>query len=322
MHPLTCRIITEGLKGTENQCLGAAEALGLEVQPERVSLTQPWKILSPWLGLEYSGTFSPSLQPPWPDLLITSGRKAVAVSRYIKRASGGKTFTLHIQDPKINSRIFDLVAVPAHDSLRGENVIVTAGAPNRVTSKKLADAKERFSAFGLTARPRVAVLIGGSSNAFGLTPAIMADLVGSLKNLNAGLMITTSRRTGAANERILTKALDGSDAYIWDGQGENPYFGMLAWADHILVTADSVSMLSEAATTGKPVQMIDLKGGRKRIRRFHETLQRAGAVRTFKGSLESWSYEPLYDAEKIAAVVRERLAPRFESLEFLPGTAK
>ncbi|MEZ5919300.1 MAG: ELM1/GtrOC1 family putative glycosyltransferase [Alphaproteobacteria bacterium] len=97
---------------------------------KRIALRQPWKSLSPWLNYECARTFIPALEPPWPDLLIASGRKSIAASRYIRKMSGGKTLTVQIQDPRTNPAQFDL-AVPAHDPTRGENVLVTTASPNR-----------------------------------------------------------------------------------------------------------------------------------------------------------------------------------------------
>lgn len=303
-----CWVVTEGMAGTENQCLGVAEALGLAPDIKKIGLREPWKTLSPYLGLECACSFIPALEPPWPDLLIASGRKSVAASRYIKRMSGGKTFTVQIQDPRISSRHFDLLAVPEHDPARGPNVIVTTASPNRITQTKLAVARSDFSQFSALPAPRIAVLIGGTSKAYTMTPAIMEKLVSRLKTLEGGLMITASRRTGAENERLLRESLKDSGHFIWDGNGPNPYFGMLAWADFILVTADSASMLSEAATTGKPVYMIDLEGGTKRLNAMQENLIRSGAVRRFEGRLEEWSYEPLRDSRKIADEIRKRMS--------------
>ena len=346
-------IITEGIAGTENQCLGVAEALGVAAEIKRIKLQEPWKTLSPYLGFEQFFTFSPRLEAPWPDLLITSGRKAIAAARYIKKQSHGKTFTLHIQDPRIGAKHFDLLAVPAHDPARGDNVIVTTAAPNRITKEKLETAKAEFAAFEHLPAPRVAVLIGGSSKAYTLTPAIMEKLAGQLKALSDqghSLMITASRRTGKENEKILRDALfpsrhpvgaperrpherdpqsqqappadipgsplskpakagrgDDGNVFLWNGEGANPYFGMLAWADTILVTADSASMLSEACTTGKPVYMIKLEGGAARIAKLHENLIGHGALRIFDGALEHWNYAPLGDSEKIADAVRQKL---------------
>ncbi|MGB4057069.1 MAG: mitochondrial fission ELM1 family protein [Alphaproteobacteria bacterium] len=325
---MKCWIITEGIAGTENQCIGVAEALGVTPEIKRVSLRQPWRVLSPYLGLESGRIFNPPLLPPWPDILITSGRKSIAAARYIKKASAGKTFTVQIQDPRISPKNFDLVAVPEHDPTRGENVIITAASPNRVTDKKLAEAKEQFRAqFEHIKPPRVAVLIGGNSKSHRLTTEIIRRLAAQLKNLDAGLMITASRRTGEENISLLKEHLskhplpdanapslslqgEGSrerDFFFWNGSGDNPYFGMLAWADYILVTADSASMLSDAATTGKPVYMIKLEGGSPRLDKLHENLKRRGIIRDFEGVLEHWTYEPLRDSINLATEIRKRM---------------
>ena len=87
-----CWIVTEGLTGTENQCLGVAEALGVIPEVKRINLKQPWRTLSPWLGFEHAGIFTGDpIAAPWPDLALCSGRKAIAAARYIRKASGGKT---------------------------------------------------------------------------------------------------------------------------------------------------------------------------------------------------------------------------------------
>ena len=130
--PISCWIVTEGIAGTENQCLGVAEALGVTPTVKKIVLRQPWHTLSPWLGSESEWTFSPlgdSLRAPWPDLVLAAGRKGIAAARYIRRMSGHRAFIAFLQDPRISPSQFDLVAVPAHDRLRGANVIVTAAAP-------------------------------------------------------------------------------------------------------------------------------------------------------------------------------------------------
>jgi mitochondrial fission protein ELM1 len=94
---------------------------------------------------------------------------------------------------------------------------------------------------------------------------------------------------------------------FWDGRGENPYFGYLGLADAVIVTADSVTMISEAAATGKPVHVAALEGGSAKFRRFHAAMQEAGVTRPFAGRLEDWRYEPLDEAARIATEVRRRL---------------
>jgi uncharacterized protein len=308
---LQCWIVSEGMAGTENQCLGVAEALGVPAQIKRISLRQPWKILSPYLGLEYGATFIPRLEPPWPDLLIASGRKSIAAARYIKRKSGGKTFTVQIQDPRIDARNFDLVAVPEHDPTRGENVIVTVAAPNRITPLRLAKARNDFAhLFAMMPSPHIAVLLGGNSRAHTMSELGMKRLGAQLSALNGSLIITASRRTTMEQKNAFLAGLDGRAHWHWDGTGENPYMGMLAWADTILVTADSVSMLSDAATTGKPVYMIPMDGGTKRFDQFHQNLQNRGIIRPFTGILEHWKYEPLNDSAKIATEIQRLMSLR------------
>lgn len=304
---LSCWVVGEGIAGTENQCIAVAQALGCDFVVKRIALREPWKALSPYLGFEQAWSFAPRLEGPWPDLVIAAGRKSIAASRYIKRMSGGKTFTVQIQDPRVSTSQFDLVAVPHHDPARGENVIVTDAAPNRVS---VASGELRVASFPELAAlpssphgPRIAVLLGGKSKAYDLDArAIAAQLSG----LQGSLMITTSRRTGAENVAILREALP--DAYIYDGAGENPYFAMLSLADFILVSADSASMLSDACSTGKPVYMIPMKGGHRRIDALHKHLQDIGVMRVLgDNDLEDYVYDPLNDAARIANAIEERL---------------
>ncbi len=214
---------------------------------------------------------------------------------------------MQIQDPRISADHFDLVAVPAHDPLRGDNVIVTQASPNKITPALLDQAKQDFPEFSEFAAPRVAALIGGSSSAYTMNETITVTLAEQLSGLDASLMITCSRRTGEKNERILRDTLDHGSNYFWDGTGDNPYLALLAWADFILVTADSASMISESCTTGKPVYMIELDGGAKRITQLHENLINDGKLRKFEGKLETFSYEPLNDAQRVASEIKRRL---------------
>lgn len=301
-------IVTEaGLIGTENQCRGVAAALGAQPIIKRIGLRQPWKTLSPFLGFECAATFTgDELAAPWPDLVIASGRKAIAAARYI-RARSPRTIIVQIQDPRASRRTFDLIAVPHHDPARGKNVIVTAAAPNMITPELLAQARDQWAPqLEKRPSPRVAVLIGGNSKAHKLTQARMKTLCAQLQSLmNAGdsLMITASRRTGAENMALLRQSLPG--ALIWDGTGDNPYHGYLAWADYILVTADSVSMISESATTGKPVYLIPLDGGSARFDRFYAHLIGRGVIRRFDGGLAPYDYVPLDDAGLVAESICE-----------------
>ena len=307
----TCWILTEGIAGTENQCLGLAEALGLKPVVKRIKLKSPWRQLSPWLRWGHQHALAPDsdpVDPPYPDILIASGRKSIGAALHIKKKSGGKTFLVQLQDPRINPKHFDLVAASQHDPVRGDNVIVTTGALHRITPAKIAAEKEKFSAvLSALPEPRVAVLIGGNSRTHKMTPYVAGKLGGMLHRLSASLMITCSRRTGADNERMLRATLAGPRTYFWDSVGENPYFALLGFADYIIVTEDSVSMTSEALSTGKPIYIASLEGSSKRFGKFHKLLQEQGYTRPFTGELEPWSYTPPHDTLKVADEIRRRL---------------
>jgi len=253
--------------------------------------------------------------PPWPDLWIAAGRASLPLSLRVKRWSGGRTFVAQLQDPRLPPSLFDLVIPPRHDGLTGPNVVPILGAPHRVTHDTLARGWADFAAaLEPLPRPRVAVLIGGKSKAHDLSPAraqSMARQVAAAIEAGGGsLMLTFSRRTPAAAKAAFRAALGALPGQIWDGDGPNPYFGFLAFADHILVTEDSANMATEAAATGAPVQVLAMDGDSRKLAAFHGELARHGASRSFAGRLESWSYEPLAETERAARAVVEAMERR------------
>lgn len=320
--PLSCWVVSDGKPGMENPCLGIAAALGCDPLVKRIRLRQPWRRLVPFWRWGLAAAFDPAgdpVGPPWPDVLVASGRQSTAAALLARRASGGRTFTIQFQDPQISPAHFDLVAVGRHDRLSGPNVLALPGSPSRLTADRLAAARTRFAArlAGLPA-PRLAVLIGGSNRVFTMTPAIMTELADRLAALaaeqGAGLMVTASRRTGAENEAALRDRLAplvaAGRAEIWDGTGDNPYDAYLAWADAVIVTGDSVNMLSDAAAAGKPALVVELAGGSAKFRRLLDGFYADGAARPFTGALEIWDCPARNPADMVAAEARRRLAAR------------
>ena len=116
-------------------------------------------------------------------------------------------------------------------------------------------------------------------------------------------MATMSRRTPAPLASAIAAALDGREGFIWDGAGPNPYLSMLACADALLVTADSVNMASEAAATGAPVHVFWPGGGHSRLAAFHAGLAATSASRAWRGGLEAWSYPPVNSTPAIADAI-------------------
>jgi mitochondrial fission protein ELM1 len=313
MTQKTCWVASDGKIGIDNQCIGLAEALGLAPIVKHVELRSPWKQLFPFVPLPLEKAFTPGdvLVAPWPDLLITGGRTGAAISLFVKQASGGKTVTVQVQNPHIKPGRFDVLIVGEHDGItEAGNVVAIKGALNRVTPQKIADGMAKFPQLASLPGPRVAVLLGGTNRCYTFEKADAEKLAAQLAALAASghsVMVTASRRTGAENEAILRAALTGPNTYFWDNAGENPYFAMLGYADAILPTVDSISMVSEAATTGKPVLVVPLTGGDAKFRAFHQLIERAGITRPFTGKIERWDYIPLNDTAKAAAVVKPLL---------------
>ena len=296
-----CWVVTAGLIGMEVQCIGIAEALGLTPIVKRVVPKAPWSWAAPW-GPAPS---DPAIVPPWPDLVIAAGRQAIPYARAIRRAAGGKTFLAVMQYPKIPLAWVDFLWAPEHDRVSGPNVVTTLTSPHSVTREKLDRAAETWQdAIAHLPHPRVAVLIGGTNSVYQLTEATAARIAAQLATLcdhyGAGLMVTPSRRTGERQIEILRQSLADKPAIVWDGTGDNPYHGFLGSADAILVTCDSVNMIGEAASTGKPVYVIELEGGSPKFRRFLDAMYAAGAARPFAGQLEAWAPVALNATQEIA----------------------
>lgn len=306
--------ITDGRAGILNQARGLAEAVGLPVEVKTVRPRLPWTLLpvtrwpAPFAAL---GPGSAAFAPPWPRVAVGCGWRSIPYMLAVKRLSKGMTFTVQLQHPRVDPALFDLVVPPEHDNLAGANVMPIVGSPNGVTRARLdAAAKKWSAAFDRLPRLRVAVLIGGASKSHSFGEDDARRLATALKDLTAqgiGVMATTSRRTGEAQTKIIRDTLEGTGAYVFNGEGENPYAGLLALADAILVTSDSTNMAVEAAATGKPVYIVDIPGGGAKFERLHATLRNRGIARTFAGKIEHWTYEPLNETARVAAHIRRSI---------------
>lgn len=318
MTPRSTWILTEGLAGTEAPCLGLAQALGVQPSVRRVRIRQPWRSLPAGLWPFPLAAIAPGgdpVGPPWPDLLISSGSAVAPLAAAIRVAARGATRVVHVQDPKTDPRRFDLVVAPRHDGVAGENVLSTRATLHGLAPEALAEAarawEPRLSALG---RPLLAFLCGGDAGRrFRLSPARLGEVCAGIRlrmhRDGLGVAATPSRRTGAANEAVLHAELAPAGAMVWDGRGANPYRGLLALADIIAVTQDSVSMISEAAATGKPVYWIPVECRSRRMQRFVDALEEEGVLRRWPADdspLGRWSYAPPDDTARAAAEIRRR----------------
>jgi len=315
---LTIWALSDGRAGIQAQAVGLSEAVARRRKAQVVVKRIAWKgrlgRLPWWLNLAPRRWLTPDSDfgPPWPDILIAAGRATLPLAIRIKKWSGGKTFVVQIQDPRVPAKFFDLVIPPNHDRMKGDNVFSIIGAPHRVTPEKLAAEYQRFAkAIDPLPHPRVAVLVGGRSRAFDLTTeraaAIANEIQQALEHEGGSLLMTFSRRTPPQARALLTARLKSLPGIIWDDQGDNPYFAFLAGADYVLVTEDSTNMATEAASTGKPVFILKMDGQSLKFRLLHDELERHGAARPFGGAFHGWTYEPLAETDRAAAEVLARM---------------
>jgi uncharacterized protein len=302
-------ILSEGYAGLQAQALGLAEAAGLHPEMRVLVPRVPWRWVSASLWPSPLSAVPEAVRAPLPELVIGCGGVAAAVGAALRR---GDRPVVQVQHPRMDPRRFDLIVVNRHDELTGPNVIVTRTALHRVTPARLAAAADAWrSRLAHLKRPLVAVLVGGSNGRFRLDAAVAGNLAGELAGMmrsdGVGVAVTPSRRTEPAVVRVLADALVPLGAHVWDGSGDNPYFGLLALADAIVVTMDSVSMVSEAVATAAPVMLARLPGRSRRNSLFNEQLLKDGRVREFKGRLELWPVTPLDDTATAAAEMCRRL---------------
>jgi len=313
--PLTAWFMTTGEAGFRTQARGLASRIAGDARELTVDLARPWRFLPAALvpsPLNRLSPFSDQPAPPWPDLLVSCGRRAAAVALAVKRASGGRTLAIHVQNPLIDPRAFDLVVAMDHDGLVGPNVLSVPTALHDVTPARLGEAaklwRKRLFKRG---RPLVGVVLGGSNKHQPFTMKMAGELMDSLQQLRresgAGLAITPSRRTPDEIKAAFQARFAGDpDVFCWDMQGDNPYLGILALSDRLVVTSDSVSMISEALATPNPVEVFGPEGGRRHAKFLHGLVDK-GLVRPFTGERLPPSPGGPIDSTEIAAQAAKAL---------------
>jgi mitochondrial fission protein ELM1 len=322
-EPLVVWAVTDGRAGIEAQALGLAEAISrrapVSLAAKRVQLRTPWSWLPPALtpAPRHATTIdSDPIDPPWPDIFIGCGRASIPFSIGVRDWSKGKTLVVQLQDPRVNPREFDLVVPPLHDGLEGQNVIAIVGACNRMTPERMRQAISDYTPTDLNElpSPRFAVLIGGKSKRQDISAARAREIAHSLvavqRETGGALLVTLSRRTSEAARLQFRTWLAPHSAVFYEGEGANPYPAILGAADHVFVTADSVNMATEAAATAKPVHILPIDGRAGKLERFHQSLARRGCARPFIGKLETWSYPPLLETDRVAGAVLTAWAAR------------
>ncbi|HTA63931.1 MAG TPA: mitochondrial fission ELM1 family protein, partial [Xanthomonadaceae bacterium] len=256
----TTWVLTDGRAGNERQALALAHALS-PVEPRlwRLEARAPWKLAAPRKlpGSEHAfgEVFRLALREP-PRLAIGCGRQAALATRLLREAGAR---VVQILDPRMAPRHWDAVVVPEHDALRGTNVVTLIGSLHEVDADWLAKARERFPQFARLHSPRTLLLLGGPIGNAPLDEAWWRRTVETLRAIHhrdgGSLSICASRRTPAwMIEAARHDLLDLHGAHwLVPEDGPNPYPGLLAWAERVVVSPDSVNMVSEAAATAAQV---------------------------------------------------------------------
>jgi len=244
-----------------------ARALGVSAVTKQL-VFRPWELLlharpRPTLAALDRAASDP-LEPPWPRLVLTAGRRNELVARWIADASAGHTRLVHVGRPWSHPARFDVVVSNRQYLLSAsDNVIVNDLPLTDVTADSLAGERSTWGAkwAGLP-HPWVVVLVGGDSGPLVFSPQHAQELA---RQINArvakrggSVLLTTSGRTPPRSTDALLQTLN-SAAFVhrWPSSEANPYRGLLACGDEFIVTADSMSMLAEACATGKPVYLFD-----------------------------------------------------------------
>ncbi|HXV00812.1 MAG TPA: mitochondrial fission ELM1 family protein [Caulobacteraceae bacterium] len=299
---LTAWALTTGEMGMRTQARGLAAAVAQTVVEKTVARG--------WLG------GGDRLEPPCPDLIVSCGRRSVSPALAVRKAASGRTLAVHVQDPRLRAREFDLIIAMAHDAITaGGNVIKVATALHDLTAANLATAGEAWmSRLAPLGRPLTGVMIGGDLRGRAFAQEDGAALLAGLQRLKAGsggaLAITPSRRTPQSMIDLLAQAFDADRrVFLWDRESENPYRGILALADRLVVTSDSISMVSEALSTPHPVEVFDL--GFARHVGFIQDLVDRRLIRRFEGDpTPPVTTGPVNATDEAAAAVRALIQTR------------
>ena len=270
----------------------------------------PITLLSLWLG-----SIANRLSKGKPAIIITCGRRMAGTSIALNRLSKAHevgTRTIHIQDPRLPPHYFDILIVPQHDPTRGTNVLTSMASLNRLDMPKIAGAANQLGKKWRDLEvPRVAVLLGGANHRYDISAIMAKDMASRLADFatktGASLALIPSRRTPASLVTQLKAALGPLPYAVMDQAENNPYPGILGLVDAVIVTSDSVNMISEATITGLPILIAEWQSETGRIGAFHDAMMAAGHIAPLRDQLPQDGFPPLFEMPSIVKAVLARL---------------
>ena len=306
-------LLTEGMHGMISQVEGMAKALNAVYSHKIVRLSFPWKFIPPKFTPISEIILEDKLflsENESLDFIISCGRKSVVPSIIIKKMNP-KIFTIHIQDPKINSKNFDMVVAPLHDNIIGENIFGTKGAIHYITENEINQAKS-YLYNKIDGNKIVTLILGGPNKYYNFSEVqlktIFKDIKNNFTSRGYKAIIIPSMRTPKSIINLAIKEFN-EDGFVVSSVDKQAYLSSLSLASFIVVTSDSTSMISEVAISGKPIFVAHMKPKKNnyRFRKFYKLFNELGITRNLGVKVESWKYNKLNEAERIASIINSKL---------------
>ena len=303
-------LLTEGMHGMISQVEGLAKALDLEFIHEKIELNKFWKLIPPSLTPIKKFVFENNINKDF-NIVISCGRKSVIPSIYLKQKYKNKIMNIHIQDPKVSLNNFDYIVAPEHDQIDGKNVLTTKGAIHYLRNDELNE-NQSYLKPKITKEKVVSLIVGGPNKYYDYNSKELEEIFLKIKenfiNKDYQLIFIPSMRTPQEIIDMAKNYFDENQIIVTDVD-KKAYLSSLKLADHIVVTCDSTSMISEAAMTGKPIYVAQMTSIKKnyRFKKFFELFKSLNIIKDLENSTETWNYEKLNETDRVSNYIKEQL---------------
>ena len=310
MTKLKGLLLTEGMHGMISQVEGLAKALDLDFIHERIELNNFWKFIPPKITPIQNFVFKNNINKDF-NIVISCGRKSVIPSIFLKKKFKDKIINIHIQDPKVSLSNFDFVVAPEHDGLTGKNVISSKGAIHYLRDNEL-DENMLYLKSRLNKEKIVSLIVGGPNKYYDYKNIEVEKIFNKIKlnfiDNDYQLIFIPSMRTPKSVIDRAVNYFDKNQVIITDID-KKAYLSSLRLANHIVVTCDSTSMISEAAITGKPIYVAQMPHVKKnnRFQKFFEMFKKLNIIKDLDDKLEDWKYEKLNETDRISGYIKSKI---------------
>ena len=311
MKKLKGLLLTEGMHGMISQVEGLAKALDLNFTHHKVELNNFWKFIPPKLT-PISNKVYKDFDATNYDIIISCGRKSVVPSIYLKKNSQKKIINIHIQDPKVNLKHFDIIVTPEHDGVTGDNVISSKGAIHYLTEQEISSSKDYLVGRLDNKKNYLGLIIGGPNKYYNYSNQIIEKVllkVKKISEINKLQVIAIPSIRTPKNIIKMTSEILGKNHVAINEVDKRAYLSTLAISKYLVVTCDSTSMISEAAITGKPVYVEELPAKKNdyRFKKFRDLFTKLNIIKKLDKNLEDWTYKKLNETNRIAKEIKEKI---------------